>query len=94
MPLIRTTITPGIEQEVSDDEYEILLDAGLIYDGSPPVEPLDDVFDRRMADRTVDPSTEFRTAADAVYVRKTNLHISGTPPVAPAVGTVWINNGV
>lgn len=63
--LIRTTINPGVEYDVSDTEYERLLDLGLIYDGTPPVTPADP-FDARIADEINDPTSMTRAALGAL----------------------------
>lgn len=63
--LIRTTMRPDVELEVDDAEYEILLTQGLIYDGSPPVEPVDP-FDAYVADRLSDVGSLTRAAMEDI----------------------------
>lgn len=85
MPTIRTTMRPGDEIVVSQSEYEQLLDLGLIYDGTPPVEPADP-FDTRVAARLADSDSATRTAFDSIYTDVVDADIS--PIVAnPASAT-------
>lgn len=67
MPLVRSTMQPGIEQDISDAEYERWLDLGIVYDGTPPVEPAD-AFDVRVAARLADEGSQTRSAFDSIYV--------------------------
>lgn len=47
---IRTTQRPDVEVTVDDAEYAYLLELGLIYDGTPPLAPVD-FYDQTIADR-------------------------------------------
>lgn len=67
MVLARNTMTPHIEQEISQAEYERWIDQGILYDGTPPVAPADG-FDVRMAVRLSDPESAASAAARAAFV--------------------------
>lgn len=61
---IRTTVNPEVQITVDHAEYERLLDMGLIYDGTPPIAPVDP-FDGRVAARVADPDSQTRVALAA-----------------------------
>lgn len=63
---IRTTMRPGDEITVGHDEYEFLLEKGLIYDGTPPVEAADP-FDTRFAEYFADPASATMVALRAAF---------------------------
>lgn len=62
---IRTVNRPYEEVTVSDTEYEYLLDAGLVYDGTPPEETADPL-DARLAERLQNPASSARTVIDGL----------------------------
>lgn len=66
MVLARNTMTPHIEQEISQAEYERWIEQGILYDGTPPVAPADG-FDVRMAVRLSDPESAASAAARAAF---------------------------
>lgn len=80
MPTIRTTMRPGDEIVVSDDEYEHLLELELIYDGTPPVEPAD-AFDLRIASRLADEDSATAGAIKAAFVSRGHTDYSGEGPM-------------
>lgn len=73
--LIRTTMQPTVEIEVDDAEYENLLTQGLIYDGSPPVEPVDP-FDAHMAARLEDDGSLTRAVIEGMIADPVDADIA------------------
>ncbi|NUR27325.1 MAG: hypothetical protein HOV83_16010, partial [Catenulispora sp.] len=71
--LIRTTLRPDVQITVDDAEYESLLELGLVYDGTPPVEPAD-MFDLLFADK-VENGVALPAALRAAYAPRANTFI-------------------
>jgi len=69
---IYTTINPGQQITVSEDEYLLLLEQGLVYGGVPPVTPVE-FYDAIIADRIGTPGKLARLAVQALVSGPTSV---------------------
>lgn len=86
MVLARSTLQPGIEQEISEEEFERWLDQGIVYDGTPPVEPVDP-FDYRVSQRLADADSLTRAAFDTIFDAVTDADTAALIPGPSATAT-------